>query len=111
MRHYEIIIMFILDKNNKILDTIKYYSEYIKNNNGKIYRIEDWGKRKLSYKIKKKKKAHYFLLNIEISKKNIKNLEKKLKLNNFIMRKLIIRTKKIITKISPIIKIKNFLKY
>ncbi|WGS66305.1 30S ribosomal protein S6 [Enterobacteriaceae bacterium ET-AT1-13] len=107
MRHYEIVIMFNLNKNNKILEIIKYYSEYIKKKNGKIYRIEDWGKRKLSYKIKKNNKAHYILLNIEISKEKIKELEKELKFNNFIIRKLIIRTKKAITDNSPIFRVKK----
>ncbi|XZR53265.1 MAG: 30S ribosomal protein S6 [Enterobacteriaceae bacterium] len=107
MRHYELVIMFNTDKNNKILEIIKYYIEYIKKKNGQIYRIEDWGKRKLSYKIKKNNKAHYILLNIEISKQNIIKLEKKLKFNNFVIRKLIIRTKKSEINDSPIIKNKN----
>ncbi|WMC20334.1 MAG: 30S ribosomal protein S6 [Enterobacteriaceae bacterium PSpyr] len=107
MENYEIVILFNPNKNNKILEIIKYYIEYIKKKNGQIYRIEDWGKRKLSYKIKKYIKAHYILLNIKISKKNIQKLEKKLKFNNLIIRKLIIRTKKIITNNSPMMKNKN----
>ncbi|XZR52875.1 MAG: 30S ribosomal protein S6 [Enterobacteriaceae bacterium] len=111
MKHYEIVIILNLSTSNKILEIIKYYSDYIKKENGKIYRIEDWGKRKLCYKIKKKTKAHYILLNIEISQKKIKDLEEKLKFNNFIIRKLITRTKNAIFHDSPIIINKNKNKY
>ncbi|BFI91150.1 30S ribosomal protein S6 [Enterobacterales bacterium endosymbiont of Anomoneura mori] len=107
MRFYEIIIMFDPNENNKILKMIKKYSDYIKNNKGQIYRIENWGKRKLSYKIKNNKKAYYVLLNIEMTKEKIIEFEKKIKFDSFILRKFIIRTKKAITKNSPIFKNKK----
>ncbi|WMC19743.1 MAG: 30S ribosomal protein S6 [Enterobacteriaceae bacterium PC38] len=104
MQNYEIVILFNSNKNNKILEIIKYYIDYIKKKGGQIFKIEDWGNRKLSYKIKKHIKAHYILLNIQISKQNIQKIENKLKFNNLIIRKLIIRIKKIVNNNSPMIK-------
>ncbi|MCW5197449.1 30S ribosomal protein S6 [Buchnera aphidicola] len=107
MRHYEIVFMIHPDKSEKSNIIITNYKNIIKKFSGKIHRLEDWGKRHLSYPIKKLKKAHYILMNIEISQKNIKKLENLFKFDDSIIRNIIISTKKAVLEVSAILKENN----
>ncbi len=106
MRHYEIVLMIYPNKSLYVSDIIKYYSKIINISNGKIHRLEDWGLRYLSYSIKKCYKAHYILMNIEVSVYYINKLKIDFKLNTNILRYLIIKKKKSISTDSYM-KIKN----
>ncbi len=106
MRHYEIVLMIYPNKSLYIEDIVKYYSNIINNNSGKIHRLEDWGLRYLSYTIKKCYKAHYILMNIEVNVDFINKLKIDFKLNNNVLRYLIIKKKKSIS-IDSYMKIKN----
>ncbi len=92
MRHYELILMVYFNKNIYIDDIIKYYSNII-NKNGKLYRLENWGLRKLAYNIKNNNKAYYILMNIKVDINIINIINDDLKLNKNILRFMIIRKK------------------
>ncbi|WP_126071699.1 30S ribosomal protein S6, partial [Candidatus Annandia adelgestsuga] len=94
MRHYEIVIIFYTEVTSKITNIIKYYKKIIEQDKGKIHRLEYWGLRKLAYPIKKNNHAYYILINIEVCKKVMNDLKKDFKLNNSIIRNLIIKKKK-----------------
>lgn len=107
MRFYEIILMIHPDQSENITNIIELYKKMIFAAQGKIHRLEDWGRKSLSYSIKKLRKAHFLLINIEVKVKLIKELERHFKFNNNIIRNLIIINKKEINKISPMLKIKD----
>ncbi len=44
---------------------IERYTAAITGAEGKIHRLEDWGRRQLAYPINKLHKAHYVLMNVE----------------------------------------------
>ena len=63
MRKYETI--FILDpdlEEEQTQPVIEKIKGIITQTNGEILKVEDWGKRKLAYEVKKKSKGHYFLI-------------------------------------------------
>jgi small subunit ribosomal protein S6 len=63
MRKYETI--FILDpdlEEEQTESTIEKVKGIITQSNGEILKVEDWGKRKLAYEVKKKDKGHYILI-------------------------------------------------
>jgi small subunit ribosomal protein S6 len=95
------------DKSENSNSIVTNYKNIVKKFSGKIHRLEDWGKRHLSYPIKKLKKAHYILMNIEISKKNIKKIENLFKFDDSIIRNIIISVKKAISEVSAILKENN----
>ncbi|MFT8229900.1 MAG: 30S ribosomal protein S6 [Enterobacterales bacterium] len=107
MRNYEIVFMIHPDKSSQILNIIGYYKSLIINAGGKIHRLEDWGRKQLSYQINKLHKAHYVLMNIEVSIKIINELEKNFKFNELILRNLIIKVNKVIKEKSPMLKTKH----
>lgn len=92
MRSYELTLIFpsSLDEagQEKILTKIK---KIITDAGGKIGKIDEWGKRQLTYPIKKQKEGVYFLLNLELEGKEAKQIEEKLKLEEVILRHLLIR--------------------
>lgn len=104
MHHYEIIVLVNPDSSNKVSEIIQFFTNLIKKHDGIIHRIEDWGRRQLSYSINKLHKAHYVLINIEVSNKSIDEIDHYLHYNNDIIRNIIIRVKKAITELSPMMK-------
>ncbi|QCI20102.1 MAG: 30S ribosomal protein S6 [Buchnera aphidicola (Brevicoryne brassicae)] len=107
MRHYEIIFMIHPDHSEKVPVLIEKYKKIIDNHSGIIHRLEDWGRRQLSYSINKLQKAHYVLMNIEVTSKAINFLETEFRFNTIVLRNMIICMKKAITEPSPIIKLKD----
>ncbi|QJC35807.1 30S ribosomal protein S6 [Enterobacteriaceae endosymbiont of Donacia sparganii] len=108
MKYYEIMLIIHPDQSNEINNIIKYYREFMQKNNCLISRFEDWGRRQLAYPILKLHKAHYILINIILNDTSIiKNIENNLRINENIIRYLIIRTKTERKDISYILKAKD----
>lgn len=107
MRHYEIIFMVHPDYSDKVSLLVEKYKKIIHNQSGLVHRLEDWGRRQLSYSINKLHKAHYVLMNIEVSPKVISVIETDFRFNNMIIRNIIICMKRSVTESSPMIKVQD----
>ncbi|WNC72884.1 30S ribosomal protein S6 [Thalassotalea psychrophila] len=101
MRHYEIVFMVHPDQSEQVTGMIQRYSDMITTAEGKIHRLEDWGRRQLAYPINKLHKAHYVLLNIEAPQSVIDELETSFRYNDVVIRNMIMRTKGAVTEASP----------
>jgi small subunit ribosomal protein S6 len=69
----------------------KQYQTVIEENGGKVGKVEYWGLKSLSYKIKKNRKAHYALLNIDAPHEAVTELERQMRLSTDIIRFLTVR--------------------
>jgi small subunit ribosomal protein S6 len=58
---------------------------------GKVEKQEYWGLRSLAYRIKKNRKGHYVLLNINSPAKAVQELERQLKINEDVLRYLTVK--------------------
>ena len=58
----------------------------IEGEEGKVEKQEYWGLRSLAYRIKKNRKGHYVLLNINAPGKAVQELERQLKINEDVLR-------------------------
>lgn len=94
MRYYEIVYLIHPNKSDNISGIIDNYSKIIKDDLGEIHRLEEWGIRKLAYKINKVDKAYYVLMNIKCSVKTIIKIRNSFKLDDFVIRNLIIKVSK-----------------
>jgi small subunit ribosomal protein S6 len=63
----------------------------VKEQGGQVTKKEYWGLRNLTYRIKKNRKGHYMLLNIDGPAAAVKELERNLRLNEDILRFLTVR--------------------
>lgn len=67
------------------------YSELLATNGGKVVKTEYWGLKTLSYKIKKNRKAHYTLLNIDAPHAAVAEMERQMGISEDILRFMTIR--------------------
>jgi len=107
MRHYEIVFLVHPDQSEQVPAMIERYTNLVKNNGGKVHRLEDWGRRQLAYPINKLHKAHYVLMNIECGQDVLKELTDTFRFNDAILRNLVINCKQAITEPSPLLKAKD----
>ncbi|MCW8875976.1 MAG: 30S ribosomal protein S6 [Kangiellaceae bacterium] len=107
MRHYEIVFLVHPDQSDQVPAMIERYSAVITDAEGKIHRLEDWGRRQMAYAINNVHKAHYVLLNVECEYSAIEELENLFRFNDAVLRKLVIKMKKAVTEASPLVKAKE----
>ncbi|EKE78183.1 30S ribosomal protein S6 [Oceanibaculum indicum] len=67
------------------------FSEIIKNNGGEVKSLEQWGLRSLAYKIKKNRKGHYVMFNIDAPAAAVAEMERNMRLNEDVLRCLTLR--------------------
>jgi len=58
---------------------------------GSVSKKEFWGLRNIAYRVKKNRKAHYVLLNIDSPSAAVKEMERQMSLNEDILRSLTLR--------------------
>jgi small subunit ribosomal protein S6 len=104
MRHYEIVFLVHPDQSEQVNPMIERYRSIIESNEGKIHRLEDWGRRQLAYPINKIHKAHYVLMNIECGKDVLAELENAFKFNDAVIRNMILLMKEAVTEASSLVK-------
>ena len=104
MRHYEIVILVHPDQSDQVVGMVERYISHIKDAEGQIHRLEDWGRRQLAYPINKIHKAHYILMNIECNQTTLNELEELFRYNDAILRNVIIRRENAITEESLLAK-------
>jgi len=66
-------------------------TEIVEANQGKVTKTESWGLKNLAYKIKRNRKAHFVMLNIEGSGAAVAELERQTGINEDIIRWVTIR--------------------
>ena len=66
-------------------------TEIVETNAGKVTKTETWGLKNLAYKIKRNRKAHFVLLNIEAPVGTVAELERQTAINEDVIRWLTVR--------------------
>ncbi len=67
------------------------FKSIITENGGKVEKTEYWGIRTLAYKIRKNRKGHYILMNIDAPHAAVAEMERQMKLNEDVLRLLTLR--------------------
>lgn len=104
MRHYEIVFMVHPDQSEQVPAMVERYTQIIEANEGKVHRLEDWGRRQLAYPIDKIHKAHYVLLNVEANNAAIEELTTNFRFNDAVIRNMVLSMDEAMTEESPIMK-------
>jgi small subunit ribosomal protein S6 len=66
-------------------------TQIVEANQGKVTKTETWGLKSLAYKIKRNRKAHFVLLNIEAPGDTIAELERQTQINEDVIRYMSVR--------------------
>ncbi len=104
MRHYEIVFIVHPDQSEQVPGMVDRYRQLVAGRNGKIHRLEDWGRRQLTYPIQKVHKAHYVLMNVECDNETLGELDHAFKFNDAVLRHLIVKMSGPMTAPSPMMK-------
>lgn len=104
MRHYEVVFIVHPDQSEQVPAMIERYRGMVTARNGRIHRLEDWGRRQLTYLIQKVHKAHYVLMNIECDQETLDELDHAFKFSDAILRHLTIKMDGPVTNPSPMMR-------
>ncbi|WP_132999856.1 30S ribosomal protein S6 [Luteimonas arsenica] len=107
MRHYEIVFLVHPDQSEQVPAMVERYKTLIEGAEGKIHRLEDWGRRQLAYPIDNLVKAHYVLMNIEAGQSVLDELVEGFRFNDAVLRHIVIRREEAETEQSLIMKNKD----
>ena len=67
------------------------FSTIIGENGGKVEKTEYWGLKTLSYRIKKNRKGHYVLMNLDAPHPAVAEMERQMRINDDVLRTLTIK--------------------
>jgi len=101
MRHYEIVFLVHPDQSEQVPAMIERYKGMIAGGEGRVHRLEDWGRSQLTYPISKVHKAHYVLMNIECDQKTLGELTGAFRFSDAVLRHLVVNMDEAITEPSP----------
>ena len=73
---------------------VEQYKGVIESNGGKVGRVENWGLKSLTYRIKKNRKAHYVLMDIDAPAPAVHEVERQMRINEDILRYMTIGVEK-----------------
>ena len=92
MRHYE--VMVILDPTldeRTVQPTLENFLNVIRTSGGNVENIEVWGKRRLSFEIKKHTEGIYAVLDVNSDPDAVKELDRQLGLQESVLRTKVLR--------------------
>ena len=99
MAFYENTIVTKQDLAEKeVKSIVSKYTELINSSSGKVIKVEEWGLLNFAKRLKNYKKGFYIHYKFEGSKKTLNEIEKKIKVDNSILRYLTVKYKKLDTK-------------
>ncbi|GGC09710.1 hypothetical protein GCM10011494_30460 [Novosphingobium endophyticum] len=92
MPQYEHIFLARQDLSQSQVDALATAATaIIESNQGKVVKTETWGLKNLAYKIKRNRKAHFVMLNIECPGDTVAELERQTSINEDVIRYMTVR--------------------
>jgi small subunit ribosomal protein S6 len=73
------------------------FADIVRAQGGQVAKTEQWGLRNLTYRIKKNKKGHYVLFNLDAPPAAVTELERNMRLNEDVLRFLTVRVEELET--------------
>jgi small subunit ribosomal protein S6 len=87
MRHYE--LMVILDpelEERTVAPSLETYLKIVKDNGGRVEKLDIWGRRRMTFEISKKSEGIYAVVDMHCEPAAVKELDRQLNLNEAVLR-------------------------
>lgn len=91
MNKYESVIIINPNCTEEALKALESKFTGLINENGKVESVENMGKKKLAYEIKKNKEAIYMLINFEAKPDSIQEIERNYRIADDILKFIVVR--------------------
>jgi small subunit ribosomal protein S6 len=93
VRNYEVVFVAAPTLTSEELDGfISHVQTVVEGKNGKVVKVDNWGKKSLAYKIDKFREGYYVVLTIEGDGPAIAELERRFRVTDSIIRYISVRT-------------------
>ena len=92
MRQYE--VMVILDPDleaRTVAPSLDQYLGVVRQDGGKVEKVDVWGRRKLAYEIDKRSEGIYAVLDLQCEPATVRELDRQLGLNEVVLRTKVVR--------------------
>ncbi|HEY0637979.1 MAG TPA: 30S ribosomal protein S6 [Pseudonocardiaceae bacterium] len=92
MRHYELMVILEPEFDERsVAPQLDTFLNVIKTSGGTVEKVEVWGKRRLSFEIKKRTEGIYAVLNVVCEPAAVAELDRQLTLNESVLRTKVLR--------------------
>jgi len=92
VRNYEVVFVAAPTLSSDELDEfINHAQTVVESKNGKVVKIDNWGKKSLAYKIKRFREGYYVVLTLEGDGSAIAELERRFRVTDFVLRYISVR--------------------
>lgn len=92
MALYENVFIVRQDVSNQQVEELTTrFTEILESGDGKVEKTEFWGLRTMAYKIKKNRKGHYVMLNLNAPAPAVKEMERNMQLSEDVIRHMTLR--------------------
>ena len=92
MAFYECVYIARQDISSSQVDALtEQFTGIITENGGSVGKTEYWGLRNMAYRVKKNRKGHYVLLNIDAPSAAVQEMERVMRINDDVLRTLTLR--------------------
>lgn len=93
---YEHIYLARQDVTSQQVETMtEAFKGVIEANGGKVSKVEPWGVKTLAYRIKKNRKAHFTLLNIDAPAAAVAEMERQMRINEDVLRFMTVKVEEL----------------
>lgn len=92
MRHYEVMIILDPDLEERAVSPlIESFLSVVREGNGKVEKVDTWGRRRLAYEINKKPEGIYSVIELQADPTVVKELDRQMNLNESVLRTKVLR--------------------
>jgi small subunit ribosomal protein S6 len=96
MAYYECVFIARQDISTQQVEVLSdEFAQIIETGGGKVTKRESWGLRNLAFKIKKNRKGHYMLFNIDGPSDAVLEMERNMRLNEDVLRYMTVRVEEL----------------
>jgi small subunit ribosomal protein S6 len=93
MRQYELMVILDPDiEERTVAPSLDKYLSVVTTDGGSVDKVDIWGRRRLSYEIKKKAEGIYAVVDFTATPATAKELDRQLGLNEVVLRTKVLRT-------------------
>ncbi|MEC4015761.1 30S ribosomal protein S6 [Streptomyces sp. H27-D2] len=92
MRHYEVMVILDPDLEERAVSPlIENFLAVVREGNGKVEKVDTWGRRRLSYEINKKPEGIYSVIDLQAEPAVVKELDRQMNLSESVLRTKVLR--------------------
>lgn len=92
MRHYEVMVILDPDLEERaVAPQIESFLSVVREGDGKVEKVDTWGRRRLSYEINKKPEGIYSVIDLQAEPAVVKELDRQMNLNESVLRTKVLR--------------------